>query len=144
MIKKAAVEPGYAAEEGTKEKSKRYPPAHGKTVIGCSLETWGRLSDALDNVLSNLHGLAQRRQRDRGASPTNWLLRWRTLISIQVAMNTGRSIFDSIPNQDKSNFFFSRLSHSVGTDSCFLERSNGDLTFNMAKQSTPYESSSIR
>ena len=125
-IKKVAVEPGYAAEEGTKEKSKRYPLARGKTVIGCSLETWGRSSNALDNVLSDLHGLAQRRQRDRGTSPTNWLLSWKALISIRVAMNTGRSIFDSVLNKDKSNLFYSRLSHPVGTDSCFLEDSNGD------------------
>ena len=33
VIKKTAVEPGYAAEEGTKEKSKRYPPAHAKPLL---------------------------------------------------------------------------------------------------------------
>jgi len=116
-VKKAAIEPGFAAEAGSKEKSKRYPPAHGKCVIGCSMETWGRLGDDIENILVDLHGLAQRRQRDRGVFPTNWILRWRTLLSIHTAMNTGRAIFDSIPSQEKNTIFKLCLSQSGGTDS---------------------------
>ena len=75
VVKKAATEPGFAAEQGSKDKLKRYPPAHGKSVVGCAIETWGRLGDSIDDVLVDLHGLAQRKQRDKGISPTNWILR---------------------------------------------------------------------
>ena len=57
------------------DKNRRYPPAHGRFVLGCSMESWGRLGNVVDDLLLELHGLAQRRQRDRGISPTNWLLR---------------------------------------------------------------------
>ena len=97
-------------EEVSKSKNKRYPPAHGKSVVRCSVETWGRLGGVLDNLLLELHGLAQRRQRDRGISPTNWLLRWRTLISVHLAMGAGRAIFDSVSKEDKINVFHLRSS----------------------------------
>ena len=108
VVMKAAIEPGYAADQGTKDKVKRYPPARGKSVIGCSIESWGRLGGSLDALFLDLHGLAQRRQRDRGILPTNWLLRWKTLLSIRLAMNTGRAIFDSLSSQDKTFFTCAR------------------------------------
>ena len=117
LVKKAATEPGFAAEAGSKEKRKKYPPAHGKCVVGCSMETWGRFGDDLENILVDLHGLAQRRQRDRGVCPTNWILRWRTLLSIHTAMNTGRAIFDSVSNQDKNSIFKLCSSQSGSSDS---------------------------
>ena len=69
VVTKAAVEPGYAADQGTKDKVKRHPPARGKSVIGCSIESWGRLGGNLDALFLDLHGLAQRRQRNRGILP---------------------------------------------------------------------------
>ena len=80
------------------------------------MENWGRLGDDIENILVDLHGLAQRRQRDRGVSPTNWILRWRTLLSIRTAMITGRAIFDSVSIQDRNSIFKSRLSHSGSSD----------------------------
>ena len=100
---------------------KRYPPAHGKSVVGCSVESWGRLGGTLDALCLDLHGLAQHRQRDRSIVPTNWLLRWRTLLSIHVAMNAGLAIVDSLPNQDQNNLFHLCSSHRIDSDSCLVE-----------------------
>ena len=78
-------------------KLKRYPPNHGKAVIGCSMETWGHTSRTFDDILIELAGLAGRRQRERGIQPTKWVQKWRTHISVVVAMYVGRAIFDALP-----------------------------------------------
>ena len=117
VVKRASSEPGFAVEEGIRHKDKRYPPAHGKCVVGCSMESWGRLGCVVDNLLLELHGLAQRRQRDRGINPTNWLIRWRTLMSVHLAMNAGRAIFDSVSHQDKINLFHLCQSHNSDLNS---------------------------
>ena len=45
-------------------------------------------------------------QRERGISPTNWILRWRTLLSINVANHIGRAILDSLSSTDKNSLSF--------------------------------------
>ena len=54
-------------------------------------------------------GLAGRRQRDRGVQPTKWLLKWRTQISLCVAVHIGRCILDALPN-DVRNYRHQHLS----------------------------------
>ena len=110
----AARDGGYAAEKGVKDKLKRYPAKHGKALIGCSMETWGRFSRSLDALLEDLAGLAGRRQRDRGIQPTKWLLKWRTQISLCVALHIGRCILDALPKNVR-NYRCSSLRSTVFT-----------------------------
>ena len=58
----AARDGSYAVEKGVKDKLQRYPAKHGKALIGCSMETWGRFSKSNDALLEELVGLAGRRQ----------------------------------------------------------------------------------
>ena len=97
----ASRDVGYAAEEGVKVKLKRYPPKYGKAVLACSMETWGHTSRTLDAILVELAGLAGRRQRERGIQPTKWLQKWRTHISLVVAMHVGRAIVDALPSSER-------------------------------------------
>ena len=48
------------------------------------METWGRLDPLLDAVLGELAMLVGRKQIDRGLVPTNWLIKRRTQLSIQL------------------------------------------------------------
>ena len=82
-------------------------------MVGCSVETFGRLGSVMDGLLLELHGLAQRRQRERGINPTNWLLRWRTSLSVHLAINAGRAIYGSVSCQDKVNLLHLCFSHPV-------------------------------
>ena len=81
------------------------------------------MSKMFDAILAELAGLAGRRQRDRGMQPTKWLLKWRTQISLSVAMNVGRAILDALPNCDRNwrcgDIAFSHadvLEASIGTE----------------------------
>ena len=97
----ASRDVGYTAEEGVKVKLKRYPPKHGKAVLACSMETLGHTSRTLDAILVELAGLAGRRQRGRGIQPTKWLQKWRTHVSLVVAMHLGRTIVDALPLSER-------------------------------------------
>ena len=131
----AARDGGYAAEKGVKDKLKRYPAKHGKALIGCSMETWGRFSKSLDALLEELAGLAGRRQRDRGIQPTKWLLKWRTQISLCVALHIGRCILDALP-KDVRNY---RCSSSRST--VFIAADGMDESSSIPLSPYPYPGS---
>ena len=97
VVSDAAKEPGAAAEEGAKCKEIRYKPTAGKSVLACAVETWGRTDWRLNGLLDELAVLASHRQRDRGLVPTRWRARWRTLISVHLAMSVAKSILAAIP-----------------------------------------------
>ena len=97
IVDKAATEMGAAASEGAVCKDKRYPPRGGKVVTACAVETWGYMDSRLDALLADLAVLAAGRQRERGLKPTRWLSRWRTQISVQMALHISRSILDAMP-----------------------------------------------
>ena len=59
-----------AAQVGVDAKLKRYPPRGGKSVLACSVETWGHVHEDLDNFLGELAVLASQRQRDRPLNQT--------------------------------------------------------------------------
>ena len=63
-VHNASREIGYTAEEGVKAKAKRYCARHGKVVLACSMETWGRTTGGFDALLQDLAMLAFRRQRE--------------------------------------------------------------------------------
>ena len=101
VLAKAAREVGAAARCGVATKEKRYPTRAGKAVTACAMETWGYIDDGLDALLAELAVLAAQRQKDRGVQPTRWRLRWRTLLSISVAMSCGKAILASLPSHAK-------------------------------------------
>ena len=100
-LAKAAEEVGAAARAGVEAKRMRYPPRAGKIVTGCAVETWGYIDSGLDTLLSELAVLAAQRQRDRGVQPTRWRPRWRTLLSISVAMSVAKALLDALPSHVK-------------------------------------------
>ena len=98
IVRKAALSVGAAAKDGVETKEKRYPPRAGKSVIPCAVETWGHVDAKLDGLLADLAVLASQRQIDRGVQPTKWLSRWRTQISLQLAMSISKAILMAVPS----------------------------------------------
>ena len=94
-VKEAAAHVGAAAARGEADKAQRYPPRAGKSVICCAAETFGYISQGFDDLLGELAVLASQRQRDRGVRTTRWRLRWRTQISIRLAMAAAAAILKS-------------------------------------------------
>ena len=101
VLSRAAKEVGVAALDGEKVKAKRYPPVNGKAVVACSMETWGYCGESLDALLRELAVLATRRQVERGVTPTKWLLKWQTHLSIAVAQSIGRCLIDALPMPER-------------------------------------------
>ena len=101
ILSAAAKQPGAAAEEGAKCKEARYKPTAGKSVFPCAVETWGRIDGRLDRLLAELAVLASQQQKDRGLLPTRWLVKWRTLISINLAMFASSAILHAVPTHSK-------------------------------------------
>ena len=99
VLAKASRELGAAATEGVSLKERRYPPRAGKAVLACAVETWGYADPALDALLAELAVLAAQRQRDRGVQPTRWQAKWRTLISVHLAMAIAKAMLAAISCQ---------------------------------------------
>jgi hypothetical protein len=97
IVSAAAALAGAAAAEGVLCKERRYPPRAGKSVIPCAAETWGFVDPKLDALLDELAVLAAQKQRDRGLQPSNWKSKWRTLISIGLALDVSKAILAAIP-----------------------------------------------
>ncbi len=75
--------------------ARRYPPRGGKRVLCCAAESYGYIDVSFDSFLDELAVLAPQRQRDRGVKPTRWKLRWRTLLSIGLALCIAAAILKS-------------------------------------------------
>ena len=101
MVKRAPKEVGAADADGEMAKAKRYPPINGKAVVGCSMETWGFCGEALDGLLRESAVLATRCQVEKRVTPTKWLLKWQTNLSIAVALHIGRSLVDAFPMPER-------------------------------------------
>ncbi|CAK0904172.1 unnamed protein product [Prorocentrum cordatum] len=63
----------------------------------CAVETWGRVDGRLGGLLDDLAVLAAHRQRERGLLPTRWRAKWRTQISVQLALGVSRALLDALP-----------------------------------------------
>ena len=96
---------GAAARKGVEDKLARYPARGGKSVFPCAVETWGYVDERLDALLDELAAMAAQRQRDRGVLPTRWGHKWRTLLSIQMAVCIATSIFHAMPDAYKIGEF---------------------------------------
>ena len=97
VLAKAARSRGAAAAEGVKCKEMRYPTSGGKAVIACAIETWGFADGKLEALLEELAVLAAQRQLDRGLAPTKWLRRWKTMLSLGLALDVGKAMLAAMP-----------------------------------------------
>ena len=97
IVSRAAHVVGAAAQEGANAKRKRYPATGGKHVTPCAMETWAHIDVAFGELLDELAVHASQRQRSRGVHPTNWGMRWRTLLSITMALHSAKAILQTMP-----------------------------------------------
>ena len=97
VVARSATELGAAASEGAECKEKRYPPTAGKAVLPCAVETWGYADARVEALFEELAALASQRQRDRGLLPGRWRARWRTQLSVGLAMDIGKALLAAIP-----------------------------------------------
>jgi len=85
----ASVHAGAAAAEAEKDKQSRYPPASGRSVSAFAVETWGRLRQTAEEMLTNLAAEATRHARRRGQAVTAgaYLRKWRA--SLDACLQRG-------------------------------------------------------
>ena len=83
----AAQEHGSAARHAEIEKLRKYPAAHGRAVWPIAHETWGRLGDRAEQLLSICAAIAARKAHRRGRAPGNSLRRWRA--QLDAALHRG-------------------------------------------------------
>ena len=76
----------------SEEKETAYPRKQGLCVTVASIETFGRHSKELRNLLAYLADLARQRQTSFGQSPSRWLRRWRAQLSSCLAHFVGRAV----------------------------------------------------
>ena len=69
VIVAASKSPGAAIRTAERDKHRRYPDMAGRSVIVAALETFGRYSQDLDDLLGRLAGLASLKQAARGRPP---------------------------------------------------------------------------
>ena len=63
------------------------------------METFGFMDEKLGCLLDELAVLAAGQQRARGMRPTRWKLKWRTTLSVQVALHVAAAILRVLPCQ---------------------------------------------
>ena len=61
----------------------------------------GYIHADLDAFLGELAVLASQKQRDTGQHATRWLSKWRTEISLQIAINVGKALVAAPPPRER-------------------------------------------
>ena len=80
----AAREAGFTAQKAGGEKFDRYPAANGRSIWPISHETWGRLGDHAEELLSVCAAAASRRAARRGRVAGGILRRWRAQLDARL------------------------------------------------------------
>ena len=85
----ASSQPGTAAAEAEADKQSRYPPAGGRSVPAFAVETWGRLGQTAEELLTTLAAEATRHARRRGHVVTTgaFMRKWRA--SLDASLQRG-------------------------------------------------------
>jgi hypothetical protein len=83
----AAQVHGSAAAKAEEEKLKKYPASRGRVVWPVAHETWGRLGEQAELLLSVCAAVAARRAYRRGRATGNCLRRWRA--QLDAALHRG-------------------------------------------------------
>ena len=78
---------------------RRYLGQHMKESAGARVfcRDMGHIHADLDAFLGELSVLASQKQRDVGQNPTRWLSKWRTEISLQLAISVGEALVAAVP-----------------------------------------------
>ena len=82
----AARVPGATARQAEKDKTARYPPSGGRSVVPFAVETWGRLGDGAEDLLQCLAAAAAHHARRRGqdCEASGRLKSWRAILDASV------------------------------------------------------------
>ena len=75
-----ATEAGHACDVASHDKSARYTAQQGRHVRAFAVESWGRLGDIAEQVLSELAAAASHFDALRGRESRGRLARWRCTI----------------------------------------------------------------
>ena len=84
------------------DKERSYPRKQGLVVTAASIETFGRHSDGLRQLLEYLADLARQREKSFGQTPSRWLRRWRVQLSTSLAHFVGRAVQQARPSSSPS------------------------------------------
>ena len=89
---RASSSAGHAAQQAEQEKAERYPAAGGRAVTPFAVETWGRLGDQAEALLTHLAAAASRRDLLRGRVAVGRLQRWRATLDACLQKGVARAI----------------------------------------------------
>ena len=76
---------GYAIRQAEKEKRVQYPSTGGCRVDTWAMETYGRISQAMERDMKSLSARAAARDRDRGLLPRHRFRTWLARVSAAIA-----------------------------------------------------------
>ena len=88
-------EPGGAARIAEEEKQKKYPPKAGRCVRTMAFETWGRLGEDGEALLTSLEAAAAERDRRTGRGSRGRLQRWRAQLDGVLQKGVARALESS-------------------------------------------------
>ena len=83
---------GHAAQQAEEEKTARYPAAGGRRVTPFAVETWGRLGEHAEALLTQLAAAASRRDLLRGRVAIGRLQRWRATLDACLQKGVARTL----------------------------------------------------
>ena len=92
----AASRDGFANEKASEDKQRRYPDKAGLHVITASVETFGRLGEEFEALLTQLAATARQRQGQQGIPHTRWLHKWRCALSTILARGTAKALSEAL------------------------------------------------
>jgi hypothetical protein len=103
----AASQDNAAAEAAEAQKSDRYPPRGGRSIVPFAVETWGRLGPQAEQLLESLAAEASRHAVRRGQDATagDFVRRWRATLDallqkdIALALDSARCGLPGRPHQ---------------------------------------------
>ena len=81
----AAATTGYAAAHAENEKLHRYPASRGRCVVPLAHETFGRLGQQAEDLLSRCAAVATRLAHRQGRRPPRMLRNWRARLDATLA-----------------------------------------------------------
>ena len=92
---KAEEQQGAAAQMAEEDKQARYPPAAGRRVRTIAFETWGRLGEEGEAVLTSLAAAASERDRWSGRTGRGRLTQWRARLDAVLQAGVARALESS-------------------------------------------------
>ena len=91
---RAAQDAGATAQVAEEDKQQRYPPAQGRAVTAFAVETWGRLGDSAEELLTILAAEATRHARRQGhvVTASSFMRRWRSTLDASLQRSVASAL----------------------------------------------------